>query len=153
PTSCRTVPTKAGSLACRWAVIYWHGPVIWLLDDLGILPPQGTTGVRQEVSTDMPMWGYYAPGGMVWWMILSSLFWLGLAAVAVWALVRWLSREAQWTANRPQEPTQQTALDILKARYARGEIDTATFQTMRAQIAATSATSARTSQEAAPSGR
>ena len=102
----------------------------------------------------MPMWGYYATGGMAWWMILSSLFWLALAAVVVWALVRWLSSAARSTVPPvPHEPSQLSALDILKARYARGEIDTATFQTMCAQIAATSATSARTSQEAAPSAR
>jgi putative membrane protein len=107
----------------------------------------------------MPMWGYNAPGGMAWWMILSSLFWLGLAAVVVWALVRWLLREAHWTANPPHEPTHESALDMLKARYVRGEIDTATFQTMRAQLEDTSGTSApsaastQTAQEAVPSGR
>lgn len=82
----------------------------------------------------MPMmWGYYDNGGMVVWAIISSLFWLGLAAVAVWALVRWLSR-----ASRPTSPptAQPSALDILKARYAHGEIDAATFQQMRADLEA-----------------
>lgn len=88
----------------------------------------------------MPMWGYYATGGMGWWMILSSLFWLGLAAVVVWAVVRWLSEASRSTAPRgPHEPVQLSAMDILKARYARGEIDTATFQMMRAELDATDA--------------
>lgn len=81
------------------------------------------------------MWGYYS--GMGWWMILSSLFWLGLVAVAVWALVRFV---AQWTrVNGPRdaEPVRggPSAEEILRQRYARGEIDDATFQRMHAQLA------------------
>jgi putative membrane protein len=102
----------------------------------------------------MPMWGYYATGGMAWWMILSSLFWLALAAVVVWAIVRWLSSASRSTAPRaPQEPAQLSALDILKMRYARGEIDTATFQAMRAQLEETPVTPTRTPQEPLSSGR
>ena len=102
----------------------------------------------------MPMWGYYASGGMGWWMIFSSLFWLGLAAVVVWALVRWLSSASRSTTLRvPHEPTQLSALDILKARYARGEIDTATFQLMRAQLEEPPITPAQSPQELIPSGR
>ena len=100
------------------------------------------------------MWGYYATGGMGWWMILSSLFWLGLAAVVVWALVRWLSSASGPMAPRtPHEPTQLSGLDVLKARYARGEIDTATFQAMRAQLVEPPVTPARTPQEPIPSRR
>jgi putative membrane protein len=102
------------------------------------------------------MWGYYASGGMGWWMILSSLFWLGLAAVVVWALVRWLSSESASGPMAPRtlhEPPQLSALDILKARYARGEIDTATFQAMRAQLEETPNTPMRTPQAPIPSGR
>jgi putative membrane protein len=88
----------------------------------------------------MPMWGYYDSGGMGWWMILSSLFWLILAGIIVWAVVRWLSRLSTRPAAPSYVPPQapapqpQTALDILKVRYARGEIDAATFRAMRAQI-------------------
>jgi uncharacterized membrane protein len=91
---------------------------------------------------------------MGWWMILSSLFWLGLAAVVVWALVRWLSSAMRWTTPRaPHEPVQLSALDMLKARYARGEIDTATFQMMRAQLEEPPITTAQAPQELIPSGR
>ena len=109
----------------------------------------------------MPMWGYYATGGMAWLLILSSLFWLSLAAVVVWALVRWLSGAARSPAPpTPQQPPASlaplTALEVLKTRYARGEIDTATFRAMRAQLEEsedTAASSARTSQPVVPSGR
>ena len=37
------------------------------------------------------MWGYNVTG-MGWWMIVSSLFWLGLVAIAVWAFARWVGR-------------------------------------------------------------
>ena len=82
--------------------------------------------------------------GVAWWMIISSLLWLGIAAVAVWALVRWLVGTRSPDAARSRDlPVQQTpqasALDILKARYARGEIDTPTFQVMRAELEATDA--------------
>jgi hypothetical protein len=47
-------------------------------------------------------------------------------------------------------PPQQSALDILNARYAGGEIDTATYQAMREQLEAPTAGSAP---KAIPSGR
>jgi putative membrane protein len=97
------------------------------------------------------MWGYYDGGGMAWWMIASSVFWLGLAAIAVWALVRWLSRDARPTPP-PQLPSQPSALDILQTRYARGEIDTATYQSMREQLVAPMDSAQRTN-AAIPSGR
>ena len=111
------------------------------------------------------MWGYYDASGMAWWMILSSLFWLGLAAVAVWALVRWLSGVPRATSPRsaeeppgpaPRSPTPAaplSAVEILKARYARGEIDTATFQMMRAELEGTTTPSAQPPHAAVPSGR
>jgi putative membrane protein len=102
----------------------------------------------------MPMWGYYATGGMGWWMILSSLFWLILAAVLVWAVVRWQSSASRSTTqDGPHEPAQLSAMDILKASYARGEIDAATFQMMRAQVEEPSVAPPRTPQEPIPSGR
>jgi putative membrane protein len=93
---------------------------------------------------------------MGWWMVISSLFWLGLAAVVVWALVRWLSSASAsgpMAPHTPHEPAQLSALDILKARYARGEIDAATFQAMRAQLEQTPDMPVRAPQEPIPSGR
>lgn len=85
----------------------------------------------------MPMmWGYYGnSAGMMVWGAIMSLFWLGLAVIAVWALLRWLGRASSPTPP-PQMPSQQSALEILNVRYARGEIDTATYQSMREQLQA-----------------
>lgn len=63
-------------------------------------------------------------GGM--WL-LSLLFWI-LVIVGVVLVVRWLTDR-----NRPLPPT-ESALDILKKRYARGEIDRETFERMRRGI-------------------
>lgn len=82
------------------------------------------------------MWGYgYGWQGMLW-MGLGSLFWLVLLGLAIWLLVRWLTRNSN-PATLPYPgtpPTPPSALEMLRQRYARGEIDTETFQRMRAQL-------------------
>ncbi|MCL6555391.1 MAG: SHOCT domain-containing protein [Burkholderiales bacterium] len=65
-------------------------------------------------------------GGMGWgglWMVL----WWVLPVIAVAALVMWLGR-----ADR--RGLDKTALDILKERYARGEIDKAEFEQKRRDL-------------------
>jgi putative membrane protein len=92
--------------------------------------------VRQSFSWEgcsrMPMmWGYstnYA--SMALWMLAMLLFWLGLAALVGWALIRLASQSARMAAM----PKRPSALAILDARYARGEIDAATFREMRTQL-------------------
>lgn len=83
----------------------------------------------------MPMYSY--PGtagvGMTAWMIISTLFWLGLAAIIVWALARLASRLGRGAGGSSGQPS---ATDIVKARYARGEIDAATYREMLAQLTA-----------------
>jgi putative membrane protein len=78
------------------------------------------------------MWGYNMTG-MGWWMIISSLLWLGLVAIAVWAFARWASRPTQ--SGAPPTPS---ATEILRQRFARGEIDGDTFEHMRRQLEASS---------------
>ena len=88
------------------------------------------------------MWGYYSgmSGWMVVWMVLSSLFWLALVAIAVWALVRFVTRHPSsstrydTTRDATNVPAGPSADEILRQRFARGEIDADTFQRMRAQL-------------------
>ncbi len=88
------------------------------------------------------MWGYGSgtPGaGMTAWMIISSLFWLAIVGVAVWAFVRWLNTRGPASSHpSTTETTGPSAQEILRQRYARGEIDDQTFERMRAQLDASS---------------
>jgi putative membrane protein len=78
------------------------------------------------------MWGYgltYSWGGM-FLMLLSMLFWFALLGALIWALVRWVTR----TGVSSGTPGSPSAVEILQQRYARGEIDDATFERMRQQL-------------------
>ncbi len=79
----------------------------------------------------MPMMWYGYSWGSVFVMLLNMVFWAAILGLLVWALVRWLT-----TRTSTSEPTGPSAMDILRQRYARGEIDTATFEQMRAQLEA-----------------
>ena len=105
------------------------------------------------------MWGYgygTPAAGMTAWMIISSVLWLLIVGVGVWAFVRWLGTRGP-ASSHPAAPTTEpttaspSALEILRQRYARGEIDEATFQRMREQLAAASPD--RPQEAALPNGR
>jgi putative membrane protein len=81
------------------------------------------------------MWNYaYFDPSMWVGMVVQGALWLLLAAVAVWALVRWLNRPPRSATPPPNPPEELSALDTLKQRYARGELDTATFEPLRAHL-------------------
>jgi putative membrane protein len=74
------------------------------------------------------MWGYPYDWGSAIAMVFGMLLWFGVLAVLIWALVRWLTSDRM----TPDTSTSATsAAEILRQRYARGEIDEATFQRMR----------------------
>ncbi len=89
------------------------------------------------------MWGYGY--GFDWLsMLLMSLgmvLWIALLVVLVWAVIRWVDRRT--TPTTPPYPSASpggpSALEILRQRYARGEIDTATFEQMRERLTASGA--------------
>jgi uncharacterized membrane protein len=73
---------------------------------------------------------------------LSSFVWLLVVALLIWALVRWLSPRHSTaypympTPGTPPNPNQPSAMEILRRRYARGEIDAETFDRMRERLEA-----------------
>jgi len=81
----------------------------------------------------MMLWGYGYAWPMIG-MVIWNLVWLGLLAVGIWLLIRWIAHTA---ATRPRPPADQpSAMEILRQRYARGEIDTTTFEQMRERLEA-----------------
>lgn len=79
----------------------------------------------------MPGGGMWGPG---WWgsgyglfgMLFMLLFWI-LIIVGIVLIARWLIGEARST----QPGSSETPIEILKKRYARGEITKEQFDTMK----------------------
>ncbi len=81
------------------------------------------------------MWGY----GFGWgWLMMSlgTILWIAILVVLVWALIRWLNTRTSTPVPPPTSGVQNgpSAEEILRQRYARGEIDTATFEQMRERL-------------------
>ena len=71
--------------------------------------------------------------GMGWLgMIFMVLFW-GLIIAGVVSLIRWLIQSTGSTRNN-SDNIRPKAIDILKERYARGEIDRNEFESMKRDI-------------------
>ncbi len=84
------------------------------------------------------MWGYGYDWTSMWLMSFGMVLWIALLVVLAWALIRWLSsKTTTWAppvASAP--PGGPSAMEILRQRYARGEIDTATFEQMKERLEA-----------------
>jgi putative membrane protein len=70
-------------------------------------------------------WGFWGFGSGLW--LLGGLFWIVIWALLIWGLIRWLGSRNRWMpfSHPDQPPVAPSALEILRQRYARGEIDTA----------------------------
>lgn len=83
--------------------------------------------------------------------LMGTLFWIALFALLILGLVRLLTRnqgphflfrQGPFTTSQPQQPyqpyqpQQPSAMEILRQRYARGEIDAVTFDQMRERLQA-----------------
>jgi len=74
-----------------------------------------------------PAWWMWGVGGLV--MMLTMLLFWGLVIAGLVVGIRWLVRQAG--DDRPDR-----ALDILRERYARGEISKEEFETRRQDLTA-----------------
>jgi putative membrane protein len=85
-------------------------------------------GVVLELAHQGPGWcPMCGPGGMWGWgMVPTTLFWLVVLGLVIWLTSRLVDR------GRPPggEPGRGRAEEILKERYARGEMDRETYQRM-----------------------
>jgi putative membrane protein len=84
----------------------------------------------------MPMM-YYSTGNwsaMLLMMLLSAAVWIAVIGLLFWAVNRLFTNRVPTTEGPDRSPS---ALEILRQRYARGEIDAATFDAMKRQIEAT----------------
>lgn len=60
-------------------------------------------------------------------MLLGSLIWIALIVLVIWGAVRLF--------GQPTTNTQADALDILRRRYAAGEITSAEYETAKRSLA------------------
>lgn len=69
---------------------------------------------------------------------LNTVLWIALCAVLAWALLKWISLYILPTLADmfDMAPEESPALEILRQRYAAGEIDTVTFEQMRERLEA-----------------
>jgi putative membrane protein len=77
-------------------------------------------------------WGMMGNWGMGWpGMLFMMLFWV-LVIVGVVSLIKWLIQSTK--RNQGDDDRSNRALEILKERYARGEIDKSEFEAMRKDL-------------------
>ncbi len=88
------------------------------------------------------MWGFgHGLGLLLPFLLLGKIFWLVILGLLIWGLIRLFSTRRRhmymhmppyYTPGTP--PAQPSAMEILRQRYARGEIDAATFENMRERL-------------------
>ncbi len=84
------------------------------------------------------MWGYGFGWGAMLLMLPGTLLLLALLAMLIWSVMRFAAGKPM-TPAPPYTgvlPTGPSALEILRQRYARGEIDATTHEQMRERLEA-----------------
>ena len=69
-------------------------------------------------------------------LFLAKFFWIVILALLIGAMIRRFSfrHTHRFAYQYGMPPVQPSALDILRQRYARGEIDAVTFDQMRERL-------------------
>jgi putative membrane protein len=83
-------------------------------------------------------WGFHGLLLLLPLFLLGRFFWIVILALLIWALVRRFSSGHVPFYNPGMPPIQPSALEILRQRYARGEIDAVTFDQMRERLGSSS---------------
>ena len=90
-------------------------------------------------------WGFHGLWFLLPLLLLGKFFWIVILALLIGALVRrfsWRNRSMSFYGHAPfyhpgVPPVQPSAMETLRQRYARGEIDAVTFDQMRERLEST----------------
>jgi putative membrane protein len=109
---------------------------------VGVEPVATTSGINTEKERIPMFWGF---GHGLWLLLplllLGKFFWIILLVLLAVSLVRLFGsrNRRMFPYYHPGvPPVQPSALEILNQRYARGEIDAATYEQMRERLEASS---------------
>jgi putative membrane protein len=83
----------------------------------------------------MPSFGIFEGGLFFVFLIINVAFWVGLFAL-IFLGIRWLIRQNASDRSRSADPPEDTALELLRQRYARGEIDATEYEERRRTLGA-----------------
>ncbi len=91
-----------------------------------------TATAAEQHPGGMPMWGWHMmEGGWGWGMMLMMvLFWAAII-IAIICLIRWLIVTSKPRQISMPAASKESALDILKRLYARGEVSKQEFAEIR----------------------
>ncbi len=64
-------------------------------------------------------------------MMFGWIFWIIIIAVIIWAVIQFVNKSA---SQSKQEHTNESPLEILKRRYAKGEITKDEFERMKKDL-------------------